>query len=125
MVNGETSLRVPVVRLDDLDLPPSRVQLLKLDVEGYEKLVLEGATGVLERTDCVFVEVCAKHFAWFGYTTRDLLTLLVEAGFHVLRPDGPGSLVRVELEYEPADFENLVAVRDLDTLAERTGWRVS
>ena len=41
---GET---VPVVRLDSYNVP--RCKLLKIDVEGMEKQVLEGATGLLER----------------------------------------------------------------------------
>lgn len=41
------SLRVPVLRLDDLEIPESSV--IKVDVEGHELAVLRGATSTLAR----------------------------------------------------------------------------
>ena len=43
---GETGIKVPQTRLDDLDLPAPRV--VKIDVEGYELMVLKGASRVIE-----------------------------------------------------------------------------
>lgn len=53
---GDTVL-VPVARLDDVAVDVSLVDLLKVDVEGYEVEVLRGATELLRRTHLLLVEV--------------------------------------------------------------------
>ena len=52
----EEELTVDVVALDDL-VPRGAVSLLKIDVQGGEQDVLQGARGVLERTSCILIEV--------------------------------------------------------------------
>lgn len=50
--NGE---KVPCIKLDDLKL--SRCDLLKIDVEGYESLVLEGASRIINQLKpIIFIE---------------------------------------------------------------------
>lgn len=44
---SDRGLRVPVMRLDDLELP--RCALVKIDVEGFEWQVLQGAQATLQR----------------------------------------------------------------------------
>lgn len=43
---GEASVEVPVQRLDDI-APAARVRVIKIDVEGFEKQVLDGAKRLL------------------------------------------------------------------------------
>ncbi|MEQ2005880.1 MAG: FkbM family methyltransferase [Limisphaerales bacterium] len=118
-------LEVPVARLDNLVTDNLPVNLLKVDVEGYEKFVFEGATEVLKRTDCVFFEVSSLHFARFGYTTRELLELLASAGFRLYRSSGSAALVTITTEFDTEEFENLVALRDDAAFVQRTGWTIS
>ena len=62
--NCKTFLEVPVHRLDDL-LRQSRVQfwdLLKIDVEGYEPFVFDGAQETLSRTQMLAMEFLPE--AW-------------------------------------------------------------
>jgi FkbM family methyltransferase len=61
--HGEIAKRsVPVIRLDDYARDQSRgeVYLLKIDVQGFELEVLEGAVDLLHRTDYVFVEAAIR-----------------------------------------------------------------
>jgi Methyltransferase FkbM domain len=50
---------VPVRRLDDIvaDAGVDRIGLLKIDVEGWERQVLDGAKDCLQRTDRVVLEL--------------------------------------------------------------------
>jgi len=114
-------LQVPVKRLDDLVAGAEPIALLKVDVEGYEKQVFEGAPAVLKRTRCVHLEVSTLHFPRFGYTTRDLLKLVRDAGFALFRL-APRQFMPITVDFETAPFENLVAVPDADEFARRTGW---
>ena len=119
------NLEVPVERLDIL-LPDDRaLNLLKVDVEGYEKFVFEGATDLLKRTGCVFFEVSALHFDRFGYATREVLNLLVSAGFLLFRISGSTALAAISTEFDTEEFENLVALRDETAFKRRTGWTIS
>ncbi len=56
---GRGSVDVPVARLDALLSPDDIIRpcLLKIDTEGYEINVLRGALGLLDRIDCIVVEV--------------------------------------------------------------------
>jgi FkbM family methyltransferase len=117
-------LQVRVERLDDLVRAVGKVALLKIDVEGYEKFVLEGAPSLLQRTRCVHFEVSALHFPRFGYRTRDVLGLLSAAGFSLFRIAGPARIVPITLDFDTEPFENLLALRDGDDFAARTGWTV-
>jgi len=115
---------VSIMRLD-MCLPDTLpVALLKIDVEGYEKFVLEGAGRVLEQALCIHFEVCASHFRRFGYSTSELLRLLCERGFRLFRLHEPRGLVSITVEYDTDSFENLIALRDVDDFRRRTGWVV-
>ena len=116
------SLQVPVARLDDLVQDDRPVALLKVDVEGYEKFVFEGARELLKRTRCVLFEVSSLHFARFGYTTQDVLTLLERTGFNVFRLSGARGIRSVTVDFDTESYENLIALRDVDDFARRTGW---
>jgi FkbM family methyltransferase len=122
---GGGNLEVPVERLDKLVPDNLPVNFLKVDVEGYEKYVFEGAPNLLKRTECVFFEVSSIHFARFGYTTRDLLELLVNDGFLLFRISGSATLTAISTEFDTAEFENLIALREDTAFRRRTGWTIS
>ncbi|MEO8677481.1 MAG: FkbM family methyltransferase [Vicinamibacterales bacterium] len=119
---GGGSLEVRVARLDDLVADWTTIALLKVDVEGYEKFVFEGAPELLKLARCVYFEVSSLHFPRFGYSTRDLLTLIEYSGFRLFRANDSRQLIPITTEYDTANFENLVALRDLDDFLRRTGW---
>lgn len=69
--------RVPLVRLDDLKLPPTG--FMKIDVEGHEFEVLRGAKGLLERDRPVLlVEIEQRHL---GFPMRDIFAWLDARGY--------------------------------------------
>lgn len=57
--NIETGLTTPVVRLDDT-LAGEEVGIIKMDIEGFEPLALEGARGLLERQRPALL-ICVYH----------------------------------------------------------------
>jgi len=117
-------LEVPERRLDRLDTGESRVALLKIDVEGYERFVLEGAAQTLERTDCVFFESWDRHFARYDYGSTDLLRWLGDRGWTVFRLEGNDRVRPVPPNYASPEAENLIALRATAGFLERTGFRV-
>lgn len=101
--------------LDDLDVREEIVDLLKIDVEGYEKHVLEGATALLRRTRCVLFESFVENYRRFGYGLGDVLDILEPAGFTVHRFQGD-AIVPVGREYASLECENLLALKDIHAL---------
>lgn len=81
----ETTVTVPVRRLDDCldEWGVETVDLMKLDVEGHEPHVLEGAAGSLAagRIRAVLVEFNDHWLREQGSTPRALHDTLVRAGF--------------------------------------------
>ncbi len=56
----EGTCAVPCVTLDSSLSHIQKIDLLKVDAEGYETRVLKGALTALERTDRVLVEACTE-----------------------------------------------------------------
>jgi FkbM family methyltransferase len=81
------SLQVPCHRLSDLVQQHglSRIALLKIDVEGFEMQVLRGAAEILNRVECLYVEVLEHTLQRFGGSSAELFTFLQDQGFTCFR----------------------------------------
>lgn len=81
---------VKVGRLDEALTGVSLVApvLLKIDTQGYEADVLEGATGVLDRLDYVVLETSFTPLYEGERTFREILGLMESLSFEFLRPVG-------------------------------------
>jgi FkbM family methyltransferase len=123
VVTDTSGRRVEVLRLDAAVALPNTIALLKIDVEGYEKFVLDGATGLLPRVQCVFIETWAEHFARYGYECRDVHERLVAQGFELFRLTGR-HLTPVMTGSVSTVCEDVIAVRDVGEFRRRTGYDV-
>ncbi|MEQ7868428.1 FkbM family methyltransferase [Xanthomonas sp. WHRI 8393] len=63
------------------ELGISHAHILKIDVQGFERQVLEGAKAILQHTDCAVIEIGLYDF--YGKTTSfvDVVNLMQAAGF--------------------------------------------
>lgn len=104
--------------LDELLADVGPISLLKIDTEGYELLVLRGATRTLARTACVYFEAIEQNARSYGYTVADVCALLAEAGFDVR---DPADLIGDLPELRDGASMNLVAFRDPSELKRRLG----
>jgi FkbM family methyltransferase len=82
---GYGSRTVPLLdldgALDDLGLADRPINVLKIDVEGYEPAVIRGATRTLARTAAVVLEFSPVLSRAGGLSTDELLDLLQSIGF--------------------------------------------
>jgi len=106
---SDDGLQVPIRRLDELIEIPAQacIALLKIDVEGYEKPVLEGCTSLLARTNAVYFESWEQHVRKYGYRLAETFSLLRDFGFQIQRPGGEP----VDPDYRSVDCENLLATK--------------
>jgi FkbM family methyltransferase len=67
----------------------STVDFLKIDVDGYDFKVLQGARGLLERFHpLVFVELCEYALNRQGDSVRDIFALLIPMGYRAVLETG-------------------------------------
>jgi FkbM family methyltransferase len=125
LYTSESSINVPLNRLDDI-ISPSVVNLLKIDVEGFEAEVLKGSSKMLKVTQCIYFESWEEHYYRYGYTTIQVLALLNESGFSIYRflDTDQTELEEVGKDYISANCENLLAIRDKKDFMSRTGYRI-
>lgn len=74
-------ITVPVERLDAMIPRDVKIDLIKIDVEGAEGLVIDGAIETIRRNrPCIILEHGSASSGAFGYSSGDVYDLLVERG---------------------------------------------
>jgi FkbM family methyltransferase len=110
---GSDEIEVPTRRLDEVVNSP--IHLLKLDVEGHEKAVLNGATGHLEGGGCSYI-IFEDHEG----RTSAVAKKLKSQGYKIFgieeRLSGP-----VLRENGPEGAYNLIATANLDQCISEFG----
>ncbi|MBX3192224.1 MAG: FkbM family methyltransferase [Labilithrix sp.] len=98
---------IRVVRLDDFvaEHGLERVDLVKIDVEGFEVRALRGARQTLERfRPTLFVEVSEENLRGSGTSARELVGFLAELGY-ALRSADDGATVTPDDRFEGRHFD--------------------
>lgn len=112
VLTNSGGIKVPVKKLKSLIKEKTPIQLLKIDVEGYEKMVLEGAGELLEYINYIYFESFEKNFSQYNYTTGDIIMLLESKGFRCYYlNENDGVLQKIGPEYISPENENLLAVK--------------
>jgi FkbM family methyltransferase len=99
---GHGPLSVSTVSLPDFIRENSieRIDLLKVDVEGFEHAVISGLAGQEELVRCIYIESIDRNLRRYGSSEAELLDLLNKLGYSVTKAHG--------------DEDNLICVRDID-----------
>ena len=98
---GLGSSLVPVVTLDDalqdLGLADRPISLIKIDVEGFEPSVIEGALQSIKRASAILTEVSPDLSKEGGLSVDDMVGQLLSAGFapHRLHDNGALQAIKV------------------------------
>jgi len=123
-VNSHSGVEINIKTLDSLFAPTDkRIALLKIDVEGYEKYVLQGAENTLSITDCIYIEFSEKNCGKYGYSCSEVAHLIKAKGFLLFRKTD----TVLEQIADTCAFEgcqNLIALRNTAEFTKRTGWKI-
>lgn len=124
-VSESGSIHVPVLKLDTLS-EGEKIDLLKIDIEGYELFAIKGGSETLKNVDVIYFEAWDRHFEKYGYCFSDLHYLLGEMGFTIGKIDIDRKKVSIlsNLDAIP-DCINVLAWRDSVQLASRTGLKIN
>jgi FkbM family methyltransferase len=91
-----------------------KVDFIKLDVQAFELLVLQGATDILTRDrPILFLEISPYWMDRVGYQYREIYKLLESLGYRIADPYADNrSLVEREWSGDPNDEWDILAVPD-------------
>ena len=111
----QRSATIPIstVRLDDVLGDLTRLDALKLDVEGAELLVLRGAEQLLARFKPIIAfESAEESVASFGHSTTDAKRFLEERGYRLFRlpPENRRMRLIPTVASDVEDFSILIAL---------------
>lgn len=112
--NEEHGAEIQIVSLDSLvdELNLNQLDLIKIDIEGWEFEMLKGAKKTLTRLRPTLIVEIDLHRKLEGGTVREMVDFLVEIGYEIYRfPENknhPGPLVRLSSTAELPEHDNLV-----------------
>ena len=97
----------------------SRLDLVKIDVEGAERLVIEGGAATFETFKPILIVELSEHSAAFGYSDADLFADLQSLNYSLFMAGTPPFLPLDDVLH--TEFYNVVAVprTRLDRLVTR------
>jgi len=104
-------INVPMRTLDGLLSAIGQISLLKIDTEGYEKMVFAGGTETLRRTQAVYFEVSAHSYTRFNASVPEVLAFLGKFDFSVYRFQAPTRLELIAAAAACDACENVLAIR--------------
>lgn len=78
-INGE---KIEIKKLDSFDL--ENVDIIKIDVQGYEKFVLLGSQELINTQKPIFIIEIENHqLGRFGYCAADIFNLFTDNNYHI------------------------------------------
>jgi FkbM family methyltransferase len=125
VVSSDQGISVPVVTLNET-LDRSPIALLKVDAEGYEKYILQGAENIVERVQCIFIEITDSNLVMFGCRSDEILAWLTARGYRLYKIAARSALEEVTAQTwaNETSIENVVALRSEEDFSTRTGWSI-
>ncbi len=113
IIEDPHALTVEMIALDNVIPKHERIKLLKIDVEGYEKYVIEGATHLLTNVECILFEADEQHYKNYGYSFREIYEILKRHEFKIYRYSGrEHCLISLNENYKIIKCCNLLAIKD-------------
>ena len=116
-----STVSVPVVTLDAklAEMGVTRIDYLKIDVEGFELYVLRGARATIVANPGIIIqtEIDRRHLSRYGMTPDDVFALLRETGLKPHKVLGDGSLAAID----HADYGDVIWQHAPDTCPPRQG----
>lgn len=94
-----SSEKIKLQTLDDFidDHPLSKIDFIKIDVDGHEPLFLEGAKNTIDKYQPnILLEVSHPHYLNAGYTAWDFYEFLKSKGFYIYHEEGLTEITDME-----------------------------
>tara|TARA_B100000287_G_scaffold391131_1_gene402565 strand:- start:906 stop:1817 length:912 start_codon:yes stop_codon:yes gene_type:complete len=110
---------ISVTTLDDLLIEEKNISMIKIDVEGYEKQVLEGAFNILKCKNLNVLQIELNNSnQYYGYRENEIIRFLKKFGFKPYRYN-PLTKGVLELPERNHNSINTLFIKNLKKVRER------
>ena len=115
---SQSKIKVKMSQLDEYSAPFSKIDLLKIDVEGYEYFVLKGAIETLKKTDCIYFEAKESHANHYNYNISNIIIFLKTHHFDCYLYKNQ-SFIKLGNDFSPQECVNIIACKNRTVLRKR------
>ena len=114
--DNQGAVSVAMETLDSITENYAAIHLVKIDVEGFERNVLWGASETLKKTLLILIEISRENFRRYGYEPSKLISILNSYGFKLYRVS-EDKLIEILPEDDVGEnAEDIVGVRSVEML---------
>ena len=114
----EQGEEISLCKLDDLPINESKINLMKIDVLGYEKFVFGGAKKILKMTECIHLPIIPSDCERYGYDFNDIFEMLRNLGFQLFT-FSEKNISAIKSNFN-SKSQDILAVKDLEGFLART-----
>ena len=114
----EEGEEISLCKLDDLPINESKINLMKIDVLGYEKFVFGGAKKILKITECIHLPIIPSDCERYGYDFNDIFEMLRNLGFQLFT-FSEKNISAIKSNFN-SKSQDILAVKDLEGFLART-----
>lgn len=123
--NGDDTIKIKLCKLDDVIPTESSISLLKIDTEGYEKFVFQGALDTIKRSKVIMFESIESNTKNYNYSTIDNILFLKKQNFDIFKL-GRNKIMYPFKEQNYLTYEgDLFAISDVDHFLNRTNYSIN
>lgn len=116
---------IPIVMasLDDfLSEKNHDIDLIKIDAEGYELHILQGATKTLANTQCIYIEASYNNCHKYGYSFAEIIDFLRAHSFDIFYLKNGCQMIKITGHDLSLTENNVIAVKSVAQFLERTNY---
>lgn len=114
----KNSVKIQVKTIDNICLDQD-INIIKIDVEGYEKFVLNGSTNTIknEKLKAIIIEINDSN-KFYGVENEEILEILISNNFYPYKYN-PMKRELIKLDTYNKEQFNTIFIRDLDFVINR------
>ena len=115
---NKNGILIKMKTVDEIIPNDLKINLMKIDVLGYEKFVLLGAEKTLKNTACIHFPAIENFYKKYGYTYKDVFNILKNHNFLIYQIKSDKTVKLLDADYHPK-IGDYIAIKDLDQFLKR------